>query len=119
MSRFDENFKRRAERVRYKIRKFSSGKLRLSVFRSARHMYAQIIDDASGRTLCSASTMDKTFRGNGKTANKEAAGKVGVLLAARAADAGIKEVVFDRGGYSYHGRVKALAEAAREGGLIF
>lgn len=119
MSRFCKSFKRRAARIRYSVRSKSFGKPRLSVFRSGRHMYAQIIDDSCGRTLCSASTMDKSFRGLGKTSNCEAATKVGTMLAGRAIEAGIKEVVFDRGGYNYHGRVKALADGARSGGLLF
>ncbi len=90
---------------------------RLDVFRSAKHIYAQIIDDVSGTTLCAASSMDKDFEGFG--GNKEAAKKVGAAIAKKAADKGITTVVFDRGGYIYHGRVKELAEAAREGGLKF
>ena len=90
---------------------------RLNVFRSARHIYAQIIDDLSGTTLAAASTMDKDFEGNG--GNKEAARKVGMTVAKRALEHGISEVVFDRGGYLYHGRVKELADGAREGGLKF
>ena len=90
---------------------------RLDVFRSAKHIYAQIIDDVSGTTLCAASPMDKDFEGFG--GNKEAAKKVGAAIAKKAADKGITTVVFDRGGYIYHGRVKELAEAAREGGLKF
>lgn len=90
---------------------------RLNVFRSAKHIYAQIIDDASGVTLVSASSMDKGFEGEG--GNKDAAKKVGLALAKKASDKGIAEVVFDRGGYIYHGRVKELAEGAREGGLKF
>ena len=90
---------------------------RLNVFRSGKHIYAQIIDDVAGVTLCAASTLDAEFSGNG--GNKEAAHKVGELLAKRAADKGISEVVFDRGGYIFHGRVKELAEGAREGGLKF
>ncbi|MBE6905453.1 50S ribosomal protein L18 [Marasmitruncus massiliensis] len=90
---------------------------RLDVFRSAKHIYAQIIDDANGVTLCAASSMDKDFEGFG--GNKEAAKKVGAALAKKAAEKGIENVVFDRGGYIYHGRVKELAEAAREGGLKF
>lgn len=90
---------------------------RLCVFRSSKHIYAQIIDDTAGRTLCAASTLDKDFEGAG--ANKEAARKVGKKLAENAAKHGIAEVVFDRGGYIYHGRVKELAEGAREGGLKF
>jgi large subunit ribosomal protein L18 len=119
MSRFDKNFKRRASRVHYKIRSKSYGKPRLSVFRSERHIYAQVIDDASGRTLCSASTVDAAFRGAGKTSNCDASRKVGEMLAGRAKDLGIEKVVFDRGGYNYHGRVKALADGAHSGGLLF
>jgi large subunit ribosomal protein L18 len=119
MARFSENFKRRASRVRYRTRVKSFGKPRLSVFRSERHIYAQIIDDTKGITLCSASTLDKNLRGDVKAANCDAATKVGVLLAGRAVEAGIKEVVFDRGGYNYHGRVEALANGARSAGLLF
>ena len=90
---------------------------RLNVFRSAKHIYAQIIDDATGVTLVSASTMEKGFEGSGS--NKEAARKVGKMLAEKAVKNGVSEVVFDRGGYIYHGRVKELAEGAREGGLKF
>lgn len=119
MNKCNENFARRSKRVRYSVRKKSFGKPRLSVFRSERHIYAQIIDDACGKTLCSASTMEKTFQDCGKTANCDAAKKVGVVLAGKALSAGIKEVVFDRGGYNYHGRVMALATGARESGLVF
>ena len=90
---------------------------RLSVFRSENHIYAQIIDDVNQTTLASASTVEKGFEGNG--GNCEAATGIGKLIAERALDKGIEEVVFDRGGYIYHGRVQALAEAAREGGLKF
>ncbi len=90
---------------------------RLNVFRSAKHIYAQLIDDVNGVTLASASTMDKEFEGAG--GNTEAARKVGQMIAKRALDKDIKDVVFDRGGYLYHGRVKELAEGAREGGLNF
>lgn len=90
---------------------------RLNVFRSAKHIYAQLIDDVNGVTLASASTMDKEFEGAG--GNTEAARKVGQMIAKRALDKNIKDVVFDRGGYIYHGRVKELAEGAREGGLNF
>ena len=90
---------------------------RLNVFRSTKNIYAQIIDDVKGVTLVAASSLDKEFNGNG--GNKEAARKVGELIAKRAAEKGISEVVFDRGGYVYHGRVKELAEGAREGGLKF
>ena len=90
---------------------------RLNVFRSAKHLYAQLIDDVNGVTLASASSMDKGFEVNG--GNKEAAHKIGVTLAQRAIEKGISEVVFDRSGYIYHGRIKELAEGAREGGLKF
>lgn len=119
MSRFSNNFKRRADRVRYRARMKSFGKPRLSVFRSERHIYAQIIDDSCGKTLCAASTVDKNFRGGGKTSDCGAATKIGEMIAAKAVDAGIKEVVFDRGGYNYHGRIKSLADGARSGGLLF
>ncbi len=107
---------RRHKRVRAKI---SGTDLcpRLNVFRSSRHIYAQLIDDEKGVTLASASTMDKGFEGYG--GNVEAAKKVGGMIAEKAKALGIAEVVFDRGGYIYHGRVAALAEGAREGGLIF
>ena len=90
---------------------------RLNVCRSTKHIYAQIIDDVTGTTLVSASTVEKAFEGNG--GNKEAAKQIGIAIAKRAIEKGIKEVVFDRGGYIYHGRVKELAEGAREGGLEF
>ena len=90
---------------------------RLNVFRSAKHIYAQLIDDVAGVTLCSASSMDKDFDGFG--GNKEASKRVGAALASKAKEKGITEVVFDRGGYIFHGRVKELAEGAREGGLKF
>ena len=105
---------RRHRRVRGKI-SGTAERPRLDVFRSSKHIYAQIIDDVAGVTLCSASTMDKDFEGFG--GNIEAAGKVGRKIAERALERGIKVVVFDRGGFVYHGRVKALAEGAREGGL--
>jgi large subunit ribosomal protein L18 len=90
------------------------------VFRSSKHIYAQVIDDAAGRTLAAASSLEKDVKGGLKTgADKAAAAAVGKLLAQRAVEAGVKTVVFDRGGYIYHGRVKALADAAREGGLDF
>ena len=111
---------RRKERVRSQLRRRNRGRLRLSVFRSSKHIYAQVIDDQRGATVAAASTLDKDLRGDLKTgADKKAAAAVGKLVAERAAAAGIKEVVFDRGGYLYHGRVKALAEAARESGLVF
>jgi large subunit ribosomal protein L18 len=111
---------RRRERLRYQLRQKSSGRPRLSVFRSGKHIYAQIIDDAQGVTLAAASTLDKDLREALKTgADKDAASAVGKLIAERSKAAGVIAVVFDRGSYLYHGRVKALAEAAREGGLDF
>ncbi|MGH6915597.1 MAG: 50S ribosomal protein L18 [Geminicoccales bacterium] len=115
-----ELFERRKRRTRYNVKRLAHGKPRLSVFRSGRHVYAQIIDDEQGRTLAAASSIDKELRGKLKTgADREAAAAVGRAVAERAAKAGVSQVVFDRGGYHYHGRVKALAEAAREGGLKF
>jgi len=111
---------RRKQRVRTRIRKFANGRPRLSVFRSSKHIYAQIIDDVAGHTLAAASTLDKDVRGSIKTgADIEAAKAVGKLLAERAVAKGVSAVVFDRGGYIFHGRVKALADAAREAGLQF
>ena len=107
---------KRHTRVRGKI-SGTPERPRLNVFRSAKHIYAQIIDDVNGVTLASASSMDKEFEGNG--GNTEGAGKVGAMVAKRAAEKGIAEVVFDRGGFLYHGRVKELAEGARENGLKF
>ncbi|GHU87054.1 50S ribosomal protein L18 [Clostridia bacterium] len=106
----------RHKRVRGKI-KGTAGRPRLNVFRSLTNIYAQIIDDVSGKTLVAASSLDKGFEGKG--GNAEAAAKVGKLLAEKAVKAGISDVIFDRGGYLYHGRVKALADGAREGGLKF
>ena len=111
---------RRTAKVRRNVRRAAGNRARLSVFRSSKHIYAQVIDDANGLTVASASSLEKDMRGSLKTgANIEAAKAVGKRLAERAAAKGIKEVVFDRGGYLYHGRVKALADAAREGGLSF
>ena len=111
---------RRRQRLRYQLRQKSAGRPRLSVFRSGKHIYAQVIDDASGRTLAAASSLDKDLRADLRTgADKQAASAVGKLVAERAKDAGVTQVVFDRGEYLYHGRVKALADAAREGGLDF
>lgn len=113
-------FDRRKKRTRYNVKRLGKGKPRLSIFRSSRHLYAQIIDDEQGRTLAAASTVDKDIRGGLKTgADKAAAEAVGKAVAERAVKAGVSQVVFDRGGYNYHGRVKALADAAREGGLKF
>jgi len=111
---------RRAGRVRRKLKAVANGRVRLSVFRSSKNIYAQLIDDTKGHTLAAASTLDKDLRGSLKTgADVNAAAAVGKLIAERAKKAGITEVVFDRGAYLYHGRVKALADAAREGGLQF
>jgi large subunit ribosomal protein L18 len=111
---------RRARRLRHRIRQTGHGRPRLSVFRSSQHIYAQVIDDAQGVTLAAASTLDKGIRTDGKSgANVTAAGSVGKLIAERAKAAGVTKVVFDRGGYRYHGRVRALADAAREAGLEF
>jgi large subunit ribosomal protein L18 len=111
---------RRSARVRRAVRKAANGRLRLSVFRSSKHIYAQVIDDLNGRTVAAASSRDKDLSGKLKTgADASAASEVGKLVAARAVSAGIKDVVFDRGRYLFHGRVKALADGAREGGLNF
>ncbi|HKH34302.1 MAG TPA: 50S ribosomal protein L18 [Beijerinckiaceae bacterium] len=111
---------RRKARIRRAIRKAANGRPRLSVHRSSKQIYAQIIDDERGVTLAAASSLEKDMRGKLKTgANIDAAKEVGRLVAERAGAAGVKAVVFDRSGYLYHGRVKALAEAAREGGLDF
>ena len=113
-------FVRRRRRIRHGLRRLGRGRARLSVFRSGKHIYAQIIDDVTGRTLASASSIDRDLRSvlkNGAT--RAAAEAVGQSIAARAKEAGLSEVIFDRGGYIYHGRLKALAEAAREGGLKF
>ncbi|NWG92167.1 MAG: 50S ribosomal protein L18 [Parvularculaceae bacterium] len=111
---------KRILRNRAKIRSVANGRPRLSVFRSSKNISAQIIDDAAGRTIASASSLDKAIKGElAKGADKAAAAKVGKALAERAIKAGVKEVIFDRGGYMYHGRVKALADAAREAGLSF
>jgi large subunit ribosomal protein L18 len=117
---------RRAQRNRTRLRKLANGRPRLSVFRSAKNIYAQVIDDERGVTLAAASSLEA---GDGKAkskdkakvkgADKDAAARVGALVAQRAIEKGVKDVVFDRGGYLYHGRVKALADAAREAGLNF
>ena len=111
---------RRRRRLRYRLRTRGGGRVRLSVFRSGKHIYAQVIDDAQGRTIAAASSMEKDMRGALRTgADKDAATAIGKRVAERALAAGVTEVVFDRGPYLYHGRVKALADAAREGGLQF
>ena len=113
-------FDRRRRRSRMQLRRKSKDRPRLSVFRSGKHIYAQIIDDRQHATLAAASSLEKDFRGKLKTgADKTAAGQVGKVIAERALAKGIKNVVFDRGGFRFHGRIKALAEAAREGGLSF
>src|SRR5580692_11609469 len=111
---------RRKARIRRTIKAAAGARPRLSVFRSSKHIYAQVIDDRKGATVASASSLEKDLRSSLKTgADVGAAKAVGKLVAERAAAAGVKEVVFDRGNYLYHGRVKALADAAREGGLSF
>jgi len=120
MAKTKESTTRRAQRVRRQIKKVANGRPRLSVHRSSKNIYAQVIDDAAGRTLAAASTLEGDLKGSLKTgADTAAAAAVGKLIAERAVKAGVKEVVFDRGAYIYHGRVKALADAAREGGLTF
>ena len=109
---------KRAQRIRRQIKKVANGRPRLSVHRTSMHIYAQVIDDSSGHTLAAASTLEKSAKSK-SGANVDAAAAVGKLIAERATKAGVKEVVFDRGAYIFHGRVKALAEAAREGGLSF
>ena len=111
-------FDRRRQRVRTSIRKRGGERPRLSVHRSGRHIYAQVIDDAAGRTVASASSIDKDVKGNGG-ATVQSAQEVGRRVAERAKAAGVSRVVFDRGGFLFHGRVKALADAARTGGLEF
>ena len=119
MSKATELFARRQQRTRHALRK-KSERARLSVFRSSQHIYAQVIDDTRGVTVAAASTLEKEVRGGIKTgANIDAAKAVGKAIAERAKKAGISAVVFDRGGYLFHGRVKALADAAREAGLSF
>lgn len=113
-------FRRRRRRTRLQVTRRRGARPRLSVFRSSKHIYAQVIDDTSGVTLAAASSLDGGLKKKLKTgADVNAAGEVGKMIAERALDAGVKEVVFDRGGYLYHGRVKALARAAREAGLSF
>ncbi len=113
-------FERRRRRTRAQIRKVAGERPRLSVHRTNKQIYVQVIDDVAGKTLAAASTLEADLRGSLKSGgNIDAATAVGKLIAERAVKAGVKEVAFDRGGYQYHGRVKALAEAAREGGLSF
>ena len=120
MSKLTKRTERRKGRVRGVLKAVANERARLSVFRSSKHIYAQVIDDLKGETLASASSLEKTMRESGNTgADIDAAKAVGKLLAERAVKNGVKEVVFDRGSYLYHGRVKALADAARESGLSF
>ncbi len=120
MTKLNDRIERRQGRVRGTLARAAHGRKRLSVFRSSRHIYAQVIDDDRGVTVASASSMEKASRESLKTgASVDAAKAVGKLIAERAKEKGIKDVVFDRGGYLYHGRVKALADAARESGLNF
>ena len=112
-------FEKRRQRVRTALRQRAGGRPRLSVHRSGRHIYAQLIDDAAGATLAAASTLDKDVRGKASGATSAAAADVGKRLADAAKKAGVTQVVFDRGGFLFHGRIKALADAAREGGLEF
>ena len=120
MSTFNDSFSRRTRRVRHSLKRAANGRARLSVFRSSKHIYAQVIDDRSGKTVAAASSLDKDLKGAlPKGSDTAAAEAVGKLLAERATKAGVKDVVFDRGGYIYHGRIKALADAAREAGLNF
>ncbi|GAB4353526.1 MAG: 50S ribosomal protein L18 [Oricola sp.] len=120
MAKTKDSITRRAQRVRRQIKKVANGRPRLSVHRSSKNIYAQVIDDSAGRTVAAASTLETELKGSLKTgADVAAAAAVGKLVAERAVKAGIKDVVFDRGAYIYHGRVKALADAAREAGLNF
>ena len=113
-------FDRRRQRTRWRLRKRAGGRVRLSVYRSSKHIYAQIIDDTQGKTVAAASSLEKALKTSLKTgADTDAAKEVGKLIADRAIKAGVKDVVFDRGGYLFHGRVKALADGAREAGLNF
>ena len=114
-----DNFTRRKNRVRYQLRQKAAGRVRLSVHRSGKHIYAQLIDDAQGKTLAAASTVEKEIRGEKSGATIAAAQAVGAMIAQRAKEAKVDHVVFDRGGYLFHGRIKALADAARAGGLAF
>ena len=118
MAKAINNFDRRRQRNRTQLKKVGNGRPRLSVHRTNQHIYAQVIDDVKGATLAAASTLDADLK-SGATSNIDAASKVGKLIAERAKAAGVDTVVFDRGGFLYHGRVKALAEAARDGGLSF
>ena len=111
--------KRRGLRIGNRVRRSAHGRPRLSVYRSNKHIYAQIIDDSVGQTLAAAATVEKTLNGSNAGGNKDAAAAVGKLIAERAVEKGVRQVVFDRGSYRYHGRIEALAAAAREAGLEF
>jgi large subunit ribosomal protein L18 len=120
MTKLNDRIERRQGRVRGALRRVANERKRLTVFRSSKHIYAQVIDDEEGVTVVSASSIEKGSRESLKTgASVDAAKAVGKLIAQRAQEKGVKDVIFDRGGYLYHGRVKALADAAREGGLNF
>ena len=120
MSALNRQYDQRKARVRRELRAVNPGHPRLSVFRSSKHIYAQVIDDVRGVTVAAASSIEKDLKGQLKTgADKAAAAAVGKLVAERARKAGVEAVVFDRGAYIYHGRIKALADAARQGGLKF
>ncbi|MCQ8782441.1 50S ribosomal protein L18 [Mangrovibrevibacter kandeliae] len=120
MATVKEMLRRRASRVRRSLKKVANGRPRLSVHRSSKNIYAQVIDDAEGRTIAAASSLEPALREQLKTgADKEAAAAVGKLVAERAKQAGVTDVVFDRGAFIYHGRIQALADSAREGGLNF
>ena len=114
-----DSSQKRAQRTRIRLRKLANGRPRLSVFRSSKNIYAQVIDDERGVTLAAASSLEGEGKAKVKGSDKDAAAKVGALVAQRAIEKGVKDVIFDRGGYLYHGRVKALADAAREAGLNF
>jgi large subunit ribosomal protein L18 len=120
MANSNEKFSNRRARVRRRLKSAANARPRLSVHRSSAHIYAQVIDDTKGVTLAAASTLEKSVKGGLKTgADKAAAAAIGKLVAERAIKAGVSEVVFDRGGFLFHGRIKALADAARDGGLKF
>ena len=120
MANAREKFEKRQTRVRRQVRKAANGRPRLAVFRSGMHIYAQVIDDRAGKTLAAASSLDKELKGKlAKGCDIAAAGEVGKLVATRAVKEGVTDVIFDRGAYKFHGRVKALADAAREAGLSF
>lgn len=114
-----EAFEKRKNRTRFHLRKKANGRLRLSVFRSNRYIYAQVIDDSKSSTIVSASSLEKAISTKFKCLNKECAAEVGRVIGERAKSANVKEVIFDRGGYIYHGKIKALADAVRKQGVKF